>query len=287
MTLLKRELNRMLRRLGYEVRRTALGTPQVSELSGIDYRKFLELYLLGNDLSKFFFIQVGAHNGITNDSMFEFVHRFRLKGALVEPQAEAFRELQENYKGCDHIHLENIAISYRTGRQPLYTIKRDLEFLQYANQAASFDYEHVRDQLRDHLTDGASAAVRMKIAVLGLRVEDCIETQTVATMTLQDLLDKYGLDGYDFLQIDTEGFDYDVVKLANIPSYRPRLINYEHAHLGPAAKQECWDYLAALDYQMFTHGADTTAYARDSEAYIYGVQARADVSKTLLTPTRC
>ena len=35
----------------------------------------------------------------------------------------------------------------------------------------------------------------------------------------------------DLLQIDTEGFDYEVLKMFDFNTYRPVIIQYEHFHL--------------------------------------------------------
>jgi hypothetical protein len=96
-------------------------------------------------------------------------------------------------------------------------------------------------------------------------VEDCIEANIVPAITFPSLIEKYDVEGYGLLQIDTEGFDYEVIKAAGIDRYRPALINYEHAHLSSADQRECGRYLSRLGYHMFAHDGNTAAYLLDTD----------------------
>ncbi len=90
--------------------------------------------------------------------------------------------------------------------------------------------------------------LRLLSVVLNLNFKDCIEVQAVTLATLRSLLDKHKILKYDFLQIDTEGFDYEVLKLAHIEANLPGLINYEHKHLKPGDRQAAWKYLRDLGF---------------------------------------
>jgi len=268
---LKKAISRLISLGGYEIRKKRSCGPDghpVEELSGIPYKDFLSLYFKSRNLSDFFFIQIGAHNGVSNalDFLHEFVSHLKLSGLLVEPQADVFRELKENYKRCQTVHFENSAIASDTGLKQLYTIKKELDFLQYANQAASFDSDHLSRLLKHHLRKEASVDVRKKFKALGLRVDECIEAESVQARTFQSLLEKHGILRYDLLQIDTEGFDYEVIKMAQLDKYRPTLVNYEHEYMSEKEKQECWSYLTSLNYHIFKHNVDTTAYLPESLA---------------------
>jgi FkbM family methyltransferase len=261
--LLKKLVWQALNSAGYELRRKPQGHKNIAELRGIDFDHFLHYYLRSHDLSRFRFVQVGAHNGVSNDWLYNPVRKFGLKGILIEPQPSIFRDLQSNYSDCNTVILENVAISSRNGIQPLYTIKESLEFLQYANQVASFSYDHIRRELAKHLTKGARPEVRKALRTLGLQVADCIEAQTVKTCTFETVLDKYAIENYNLLQIDTEGYDYEIIKMAGIDKVRPSLINYEHEHLSARDRDDCWEYLQRKGYSLFTHGGDSTAYLID------------------------
>jgi FkbM family methyltransferase len=274
---MKAFLKKTIRRFGYEVRKiknhTVDGVPVVddvpiTELAGLTFRDFLECYFSALNRPDFFFVQVGAHDGISNvdDVLRDYVIRFSLRGLLVEPQARVFAELQENYKGRSGLNFENAAIGRDNGSQQLYTIKKNLDFLAYANQVASFNLDHVRKMLEKHFRHEATHDVVQRITELGLSVDDCIEVETVKTYTFESVLNKHGVRSIDLLQIDTEGFDYEVIKMANLRKFRPTLINYEHEHLSDGDQLECWRDLRALGYRLFTRGGDTCAYRVDWKA---------------------
>ncbi len=66
----------------------------------------------------------------------------------------------------------------------------------------------------------------------------------------------------DLLVIDTEGFDYEAIRLAlqnGLPNL-PRLIRYEHLHLSTADRRKCSELLAQHDYRLHRDGVDTIAY---------------------------
>ena len=112
---------------------------------------------------------------------------------------------------------------------------------------------------KQHLTRQASVATKT-----AFRRRTWISSTALSvggkTATLRSLLDKHKILKYDFLQIDTEGFDYEVLKLAHIEANLPGLINYEHKHLKPGDRQAAWKYLRDLGYRIFTHEGDTSAF---------------------------
>lgn len=267
--LMKAFLNKTISQYGYELRKTKKtntvdGVP-IRELDGLTFRDFLECYSSAQNRRDFFFVQVGAHNGLSNsdDVLRDCAFRFHLRGLLVEPQARVFAELLENCKEQSGLNFENAAIGHKDGCQQLYTIKKNLDFLAYANQAASFSLGHLRKMLKKHILHEATQDVVQRVKQLGLSIDDCIEAEIVQTYTFESLLNKHGVRRMDLLQIDTEGFDYEVIKMANLSKFEPTLIIYEHEHLSDGDQVECWRDLRALGYRLFTHNGNTCAYKTD------------------------
>lgn len=60
---------------------------------------FHELRYLFPDLSmsRFFFIQIGANNGVYRDPIYEYIKKYQWKEIPVEPIVKYFRELENNY----------------------------------------------------------------------------------------------------------------------------------------------------------------------------------------------
>ncbi len=251
------------RALGYagrEVRRAPGARADVHELAGVTFPDLLELFVQARGPERVSFVQVGAHDGLSNDWLHDVTVRYGLSGLLVEPQPAVFRALQRNYAGAEHLVFENVAISDHDGSQNLYVIKGDIEFLEYANQVASFDREHIRSQLSKHLRGVAPRSVVDEMTRRGLSVDDCIDVEVVETSTFASLLARHGVQRFDMLQIDAEGFDFEIIKTANLERYTPGLVNYEHEHLSRSDQIQCWNYLGSLGYRVFTHEGDTGAY---------------------------
>jgi FkbM family methyltransferase len=254
---------------GYEVfkyRGHQVDGTEIGYLRGAKFSHFLGVFLRQARLSDFFFVQVGAHNGISNDYLHDFIAKFELQGILVEPQPHIFVELSHNYRNCPTVKLENVAIADEDGQKTFYTIKPELGFLQYANQVASLNREHTRRMIDRHLAHEASPEVVKEFKTRKLTLDGCIETLTVRSSTFPSLLARHCVSRYDLLQIDAEGFDYEVLKASEIGRYRPSFINYEHEHLSERDRQDSWRLLKGLGYHLFTHGhaaGDTAAYLLD------------------------
>jgi FkbM family methyltransferase len=263
-------LNAAVSRRGYELRKTKTYTvdgTRIGEIDGLSFQDFLECYFSAASGPDFYFVQVGAHDGLSNayDELRNHVIRFNLQGLLVEPQPGPFQALRENYTGQPGINFENAAVGLQDGMQQLYTIRDDvsLNFLTYVNQAASFDRGLLRKLLTRHLQREATPEVIRLFREAKRSVNECIEAVPVRTLTFETLLQKHSVRHIDLLQIDTEGFDYEVIKMANLEERRPTLVNYEHEHLRDRDRLECWRDLKSLGYRLFTHGGDTCAYRRD------------------------
>jgi hypothetical protein len=50
------------------------------------------------DRPDFFFVQIGANNGVTDDPIRQFLIKYHWHGVLVEPQPRVFQQLLKNYE---------------------------------------------------------------------------------------------------------------------------------------------------------------------------------------------
>jgi hypothetical protein len=120
-TSLKHFSEELMRIGSYEVVKYRGHTAEGAEivyLRGTKFSHFLGVFLRKARLSDFFFIQVGAHNGVSNDHLNDFIVKFGLRGILVEPQPHVFAELSRNYSYCPALKLENVAIADEGGERP-------------------------------------------------------------------------------------------------------------------------------------------------------------------------
>jgi len=224
---LKRCIDQFARRHGYHIERVV----DYSHCA-LDIFELLVEHIRPND-PEFFFVQVGAHDGRTGDPIHRLVDNYGWRGVLLEPQPEAFKTLQENYRQHPQLELRNKALSTSNETRPLYTVDG-------ATQLASFD----RNVL---LGRGVSSRRIRKL--------------DVGTITFAALFSELGVRRVDLLVVDAEGYDYEVVKMAmgtDLP--RPRVIRYEHLHLSSNDRSRCADLLADCGYALHRDGRDTIAY---------------------------
>lgn len=192
----------------------------------------------------FRFVQVGASDGLTTDPLHELVVELKLTGILIEPLPDKFEELKRNYEFQSQLRFENIAVARNGGRQTIYRVKTDTGAPVGLQGSASFDPQHVLRQVSR--------------AGLGEPTRHIAQVE-VPTLTLEQVLARHQFTHVDLLQIDTEGFDFEVVKLAIESGIYPDIINYEYVHLPPKARLECRLLLAAHNYSFMDVGMDTLA----------------------------
>ena len=76
------------------------------------------------NILNFFFVQIGACDGVFVDPIHRFIIKHRWRGVLVEPVPYLFNLLMQNYEGYNLI-FENVAISDKEEIKPLYYVDPD------------------------------------------------------------------------------------------------------------------------------------------------------------------
>ena len=121
----KQVLRRLISSIGYDVR-CIKHEPSPMLLADnqipFGFRHLLADYLHRKGSDDFFFIQVGAFDGIQCDPLYDYVQRHKWSGVLLEPQRKAFEQLTENYKSQPQLRLMNAAIAEKPGSCTLYTL---------------------------------------------------------------------------------------------------------------------------------------------------------------------
>jgi FkbM family methyltransferase len=184
-------------------------------------------------------VQVGASDGSLNDPLADFLATLECRAVLVEPLPEAFRQLSGRHASRSGIVCRQVAIDRVDGKRPLYTISDDCPYM--GGQLTSFS--------RDHLLKN------------GVKPRH-IQTIEVPTMPLSRIVSEAGLERIDLLQVDTEGFDDEIVRMAlELPS-PPRFINFEHLHLSKKAEANLHHELRSAGYSWVKCDWDTLAWRR-------------------------
>lgn len=191
----------------------------------------------------FFFVQIGANDGRIYDPIYPYVTRYNWRGILVEPVEYYFNKLKKNYEKNTRLIFENMAISTKDEIRDLYRIKEGIEYLpKWCGGLGTFNL----DVLLTH-----------KWAIPNL--EDYIVTTKVNCISFESLLAKHEVARIDLLLIDTEGYDYEIIKQIDFTKIRPRIIAYEHKHLNKIDRKHCECLLKDHNYTLTRHIANTLA----------------------------
>ena len=218
----------------------------------INIREIIEFYARNHE--NVTLIQVGANDGKTNDPFYQFITKYGWSGVLLEPQPTVFEEsLTKTYSAYPQIKLENAAIADGA----------DLSFYQisfskkrWATGLSGFDRTSLERQIESGYVD--RKASQNNETPPGNR-EDYIEEVRVSTTTFEALLSKYELKNVNVLGIDTEGFDYEVLKSFPFEKIKPELVLFESKNLQNSDFIAAKKLLSDFGYSLFWQKGDTLA----------------------------
>lgn len=192
----------------------------------------------------FYFVQIGANDGVIYDPISAYVKRYRWSGLLVEPVRSYFERLKENYRDCPGLSFENAAIADTEEERVLYRIREDLDYLPAWCAGLGTFYLDVLLTHRWAIPD----------------IEAYVLEERVRCMGLDQLLAKHGVRRIDLLAIDTEGYDYELIKQVDFDRLRPAMLLYEHQYIRGADRKACEAMLRRQGYTLFRHLGNTFAY---------------------------
>lgn len=183
-----------------------------------------------------FILQIGANDGLMCDPVRRYILECDCAGLLVEPLPWVFRRLVENYAGhADRLLFENVAIGNAEGTLELCYIAGDLQKGSFETGMATTDRKALQKKAR------------------GRRVE----VVEVYAVTLETLIAKHNIAHVDVLQVDVEGYDFEVLKQFPFERMYPTVVRYEHNHLSWRDQQASWAFLSAKGYSISQQGSDT------------------------------
>jgi len=201
------------------------------------------------------FIEIGANNGKVDDPIFQLIFENKWKGCFVEPQKSVFQnELVPAFENNDDIILVNAAISTKTEERYLYKLNFGDE--DWVTALASFN----RSQIEKHIKIGW---VKQRAKELEYKLppeREWIIKERVKCISFDDLVKKYNYENFNLLVIDTEGFDYEILKTIDFIAYQPKVVIYEHRHLSKNDYRASVNMLRKFGYKLIRENGDTMAY---------------------------
>lgn len=220
----------------------------------IDFEFVVNDHLARVTPADFFFIQVGAFDGVTNDPLRPFIERYKWRGILLEPQKQAFQKLVENYREHPQLTFLNAAVADKDGTTDLYSVRGKDGLPMWSDQIASLRKDHVLK----HEHGVPAYGIQEKIP----DIQNLVQVDQVECFRLDTLFRTHNVARVDLLQIDAEGFDYQVIKTIDWDKIRPAIIHYEHMHLSQSEQNECLTCLMDHGYHIAIEFANTVAYLR-------------------------
>jgi FkbM family methyltransferase len=190
------------------------------------------------------FIQVGANDGVYRDPLRDEIRARRWRGIMVEPVPHVFERLRATYDGNPRLILENAAIAEEDGVRMLYHLRE----IEPGDPAMPDWYDKLGSFHRDIVRKHARAIPDLDERLVAIEVP---------CLTFASLCSKHGIDSFDLVQIDTEGHDFEIVKLIDFDELRPRLVMYEHLHLDEATRGACSAHLSSQGYEQISDAVNT------------------------------
>jgi FkbM family methyltransferase len=202
------------------------------------------LRLLNNNQNgKVKFIQIGAMDGVKFDDLYLYIKNFNWSGYLVEPLPDKFEKLMSNYQDVEGLSFECSAITNFDGEVEIYTVPQ----------------EKIDDGTVEEWAEGCST-LKPKTHIEHLTPH--MVTKLVNAMTFDTFTKKWDIENneIDFIQVDTEGSDYDIMMQIMNSGVRPKLFKIEIAHITYNKAVYIRWLLEKENYKTFIDGYDLVAY---------------------------
>ncbi len=158
------------------------------------------------------FVEFGADDGILNSNTLLLEKKYNWEGLLVEPNPYIQKNLKNN-RECD---IENLIIS-----------NKSYEVIKFESRA---------DRQQSEIYKGGSILSNSEIF-------------EIKTITLNNLLEKYKIkQGFEFLSIDVEGNEIEVLEGFNLNYWKPKIVIIEH-NFNPFNMKKITKYFEECGYK--------------------------------------
>ncbi len=205
---------------------------------------FLELLISRKVHPNFFYIQIGANDGKKWDPIFRIVNILKLKGIALEPIKDIFEKLTINYKRNPQVKLVNKAIHKTEKEAVIYRIDPTLTNI-------------------PNWTEGTGSFFKKHHELSGFNSSQIIE-EKVSCISFNDLINQEDISKIDLVQIDTEGYDFEIVYSIDFNNFKPSIISFEHAVKSNvntlASFNKIINHLSLYGYKFWHDDFDIVAY---------------------------
>lgn len=176
------------------------------------------------------FVQIGVFDGY-DEFMFLSKEYTPTKVILVEPNSLMNDQIKKHYKGIRNVKIENVAIWEKDNVTVELTHPRQLKRRhEFSNYNPCFSLIPMQDWGDDLI----------KIPVPGMR--------------FMTLCEKHGITDINYLQIDTEGYDAEIIKMIDFSKVNIDVIVYEN-----------WDFPRSA---FLRHGRNAVKFGQNAMRFL-------------------
>jgi FkbM family methyltransferase len=186
------------------------------------------------------FVQIGSNDGKKNDPLCPYILKNNWKGILVEPDRANFEKLRNHYSKLNGLIFENTGIGPVRDELLFYKLKDITEQDPgWYDQIGSFD-----------------KATFLKNIEHGQNLDKRITAEPMPVISFDDLLQRNNFLNVDLLHIDTEGFDYKILRSIDFTEHDIRIVLFEGEWMTQSELREVIQHLRGNQYRIFRSGID-------------------------------
>jgi FkbM family methyltransferase len=212
----------------------------------------------------FFFVNIGANDGVVADPTYPFIEKYGWRGIAVEPVPYVFEQLRRNYAHLDGVILENAAVSNR--QESFWYVEQGSGTVDYIAQGmGSLDRERLLETIKANRFVASLASPTPPFPkdlpppecvsdhegpLISDHMEEFVTELRPTCLSFSELLDKHGVDRVDFVNIDVEGRDHEVFFSIDFDRFRPSVLCVELMGLPEGQPEEIRARLDELGYRF-------------------------------------
>ena len=211
------------------------------------------------------FLQIGAMDGVAFDPIRAFVTRYGWRGILVEPIPDLMERLKNNYATNDGLVFAPVAIAESSGCRKMSRVRAGA----------------VQEGVLPIWADGISSLTPERTPLCGKKltpeqarlVDDHLDVIDVDCLDFDAFEKRYEIGSFDVLQIDTEGYDWNILRQIDLKRHSTLCVHMEICCLPPNEIDKALAYLRSMDFTCYAmeDGQDLLALRRDFGAVHFGV----------------
>jgi len=159
------------------------------------------------------FVDIGAYDGLDHSNTYFFEKELGWKGICIEPHPDVFKKL------CTHRSCICINACVAPSEGTVEFIKVDGTPTMLSGMKSTYDPRHLRRLEREILRDGGSC--------------DIID---ISGVTVNSVLKEYGIYEIDYLSLDTEGGELEILNSIDFDMFKIFAITVENNFGDPAIR---------------------------------------------------